>query len=185
MKFITIKSLVSIANLFMYITYLIIFLFFGLNYSNIEWKTAINISYVLMAGALVLLIIYDFVRYLEIKKTTFQLTRKHISYTIIFYIGQAILYFMAIIFVILIHTGALNSDSTRIVWYVFFPITFLASIFVTVLESIVRIEEKIFIAKENWKASEEYVKKLEEQEKLNVIDETFDKKPEDKDDIFN
>ncbi|AHF58083.1 hypothetical protein [Spiroplasma eriocheiris] len=158
MKAITIKSLVSIANIVLYSALLVIFLILGMQKWEVSANTGYKIAYVLIGFAIAIFVLYHVVRAHEIKKTAFQFTRKHTLFMYIFYITQYFIFGFTLFYTILGNTHVLTPNGICIFWYVWFPIVFVATIAVSVLESIVRVEEKIFLVKEKWKASEEWEK---------------------------
>ncbi|AGM26349.1 hypothetical protein SSYRP_v1c07590 [Spiroplasma syrphidicola EA-1] len=156
MKSLSIKSIVSIANIILYTALLLVFLVLGINKINLDPVTTYKICYVLVGFGIVLFVIYHVVRIHELKKTTFQLTKKHLVYMQIFYIGQYIIFGITLLYLILANTNVLNQTGINIFWYVWFPIVFVLSIAISILESIVRVEEKIFLVKKAWKDSADW-----------------------------
>ncbi|AGM25310.1 hypothetical protein [Spiroplasma chrysopicola] len=156
MKSLSIKSIVSIANIILYTALLLVFLVLGINKISLDPATTYKICYVLVGFGIVLFVIYHVVRIHELNKTTFQLTKKHLVYMQIFYIGQYIIFGITLFYLILANTNILNQTGILIFWYVWFPIVFVLSIAISILESIVRVEEKIFLVKKAWKDSADW-----------------------------
>lgn len=165
-KVVSIKALVSVANIILYTALVLIFLILGLQKWDILAVTGYKIGYVLIGFAIIIFIIYHLVRIHELKKTPFQLLRKHIIFMQIFYIGQYLIFVISLFFLILANTKVLNPTQICIFWYVWFPTLFVGTIACSILESIVRLEERIFIVKKNWQDSEQWAK---EQEKNNTV----------------
>ncbi|WHQ37430.1 hypothetical protein [Spiroplasma sp. SV19] len=161
-KLVSIKGLVSVANVILYTALVLIFLILGLQKWNIAAITGYKIGYVLIGFATVIFIIYHLVRIHELKKTSFQLLRKHIIFMQVFYIGQYLIFAISLFFLILTNTKVLNPTQICIFWYVWFPFVFVGTIVFSVLESIVRVEERIFIVKKNWQDSELWEKEQQE-----------------------
>ncbi|WP_338963995.1 MULTISPECIES: hypothetical protein [unclassified Spiroplasma] len=161
-KVVSIKALVSVANVILYTALVLIFLILGLQKWNIAAVTGYKIGYVLIGFATIIFIIYHLVRINELKKTPFQLLRKHIIFMQVFYIGQYLIFVISLFFLILANSKVLNPTQICIFWYVWFPTVFVGTIAFSVLESIVRVEERIFIVKKNWQDSELWEKEQQE-----------------------
>ncbi|WP_338956343.1 hypothetical protein [Spiroplasma endosymbiont of Polydrusus cervinus] len=157
-KVVSIKSLVSVANIILYTALVLIFLILGLQKWDIPAVTGYKIGYILIGFAVIIFIIYHLVRIHELKKTPFQLLRKHIIFIQFFYIGQYLIFAISLFFLILANTKVLNSSQICIFWYVWFPTVFIGTIACSVSESIVRVEERIFIVKKNWQDSKQWEK---------------------------
>lgn len=149
-KILSIKILVSIANILLYTALMLIFLILGLKKWNITKLTIYKVCYILIIFSIIIFITYHLIRIYELKKTTFQLLIKHIIFMYFFYIGQYIIFIISLFFLFLINIKILNSLQICIFWYIWFPTVFFITIFCSLLESIVRIEEKIFIIKKKW-----------------------------------
>lgn len=161
-KVVSIKALVSVANVILYTALVLIFLILGLQKWNITAVTGYKIGYVLIGFATIIFIIYHLVRINELKKNPFQLLRKHIIFMQVFYIGQYLVFAISLFFLILANTKVLNPAQICIFWYVWFSTVFFGTIAFSVLESIVRVEERIFIVKKNWQDSEVWEKEQQE-----------------------
>ncbi len=157
-KVLSIKALVIFANIILYTALVLIFLILGLQKWDIAAVTGYKIGYVLIGFAIIIFIIYHLVRIHELKKTPFQLLRKHIIFMHIFYIGQYFIFVISLFFLILTNTKVLNTAQICIFWYVWFPTVFVVAIACSILESIVCVEERIFIVKKNWQDSEQWTK---------------------------
>ncbi|WP_425379684.1 hypothetical protein [Spiroplasma endosymbiont of Stenodema calcarata] len=178
-KVVSIKALVSVANVILYTALVLIFLILGLQKWNIPAATGYKLGYVLIGFAIVIFIIYHLVRIYELKRTPFQLLRKHIIFMQIFYIGQYLIFAISLFFLILANTNILNPIQICIFWYVWFPMVFAGTIAFSVLESIVRVEERIFIVKKNWQDSEIWEREQqEENDKLSLETNNSVKKTE-------
>lgn len=152
MKFLKIKFIVHITNILHYISLTLIFLFLGVKKWNINIIIIYNIIYFCIVFAILLFIIYHFLRIHELKKTIFQLTKKYILFMNIFYYTKYLIFILTLLYTILANISILNSKNICIFWYIWCPIMVLITLIVSILESIVRIEEKIFIIKDQWKS---------------------------------
>ena len=167
MKILTLKSIVTLSNILIYISFILMFISYGqLKSIYIDHKIAIAISLSFVWISLLFTILYFILRKIELNNSKFQLNQKHINIMRSFYISEILIIFLAITY-ILISIYINNLHVTRISFYILMPFTFLFSFFISVVESIVRVEERIFIIKLNWKKSDEYLK--EKKEIKNVI----------------
>lgn len=95
----------------------------------------------------------------------------------VFYIGQYLIFAISLFFLILANTKVLNPTQICIFWYVWFLTVFVGTIAFSVLESIVRVEERIFIVKKNWQDSELWEKEQQAaNDKLSLEDNDPTKK---------
>ena len=154
MRNLSIKSIVSISNIFLYLILILILLGFGKFSTEINSKVSFAISLVLFILSLFLFVLYHIIRNKEISKTTFQLQKKHIYFMLTFYIIQYSILTVVFLYIILSWVNVLHYDQVRIYFYAILPIAFVLTIFNSILESIVRVEEKIFIIKKQWLKNE-------------------------------
>ena len=90
---------------------------------------------------------YQVLRAIELRHSEFQLNHKHMLFGLYFYVGQYLILFFVLIDIIFLQTGVFDGEATRLYFFVLFPLIFLQTTIGSVLESIIRVEEKIFINK--------------------------------------
>lgn len=164
MKVISLKTIVGLANILVYLALVLLFLCYGYPRFKLNDKAIISFNYVFFAIALVFNIIYQLLRIYELRKSKFQLTRKHFWYGRYFYIGQYLVLIFLLLNIVFNQIGIFNSNDSKIWFYVIFPIIFVQATVGSVLESIIRVEEKIYINKKAWNESQ----KWEEEQKAQV-----------------
>ena len=147
MKMFSIKLLVGLSNIIMYIALILLFLAFGFTNFNLPHRTTSAICIALFSISVVIFILYQFLRKKNQAASEFQLLYKHIIMNRIFYIIQYIAFAVFFIYIMLLRYHVIVGEQNRIYFYVTFPIIFVATSFGSVLESIVRVEERIFLNK--------------------------------------
>lgn len=165
----TLKVLVGISNIFTYSALVLLFLGFG--YENlIATKVASVLSYAMLFMAIIFFVIYKILRYqqLKIDKYKYKFDKNDVIFTWIFNVITLFFVVMILIWIIVAQLNLLNGTTTRIMFYVIFPITFIGTFTASVLESIVRVKEQIFIHKQTMLHSSEWMKKKKQQSENTV-----------------
>lgn len=152
-KHITIKSLVTLANFLATIALLLVFLTF-IEKISVNLSTMLKVAYILLTFAIVTFIFYHVARGLQIKKSSFQLLKRHKVYNYSFYYVEYLCFLLNLMIIILINTKLLVNNNVTIVFWVFFPFFIIATMIASVLESIIRVEERIFINQQQLKHAE-------------------------------
>ena len=158
MQIISIKTLVGLANIMIYTIGILIFLSFGYQNFNVSHETASTVGIILFSLAALIIVIYQILRTMALHKTSFQITHRHVLFNAIFYVAEYLCAGLILAYVLLARFHVITGSGIRIYFFVAFPIIFLATTIGSVLESIVRVEEKIFLNKKLWQASEEWTK---------------------------
>ncbi|WP_342252242.1 hypothetical protein [Spiroplasma endosymbiont of Amphibalanus improvisus] len=175
MKVLSIKSIVSISNIIIYLILILLFLGFGFKLEGFNGTASLNICYFLIVLAYGIFITYHLVRMQELKKTQFQLVKRHTIFMNTFYYTQYAIFTIVLGYIIFVGTTVNNaydySNIISILFYVLLPLIFVTTIVVSILESIVRVEERIFLNKLAWKESKEYEDKMALQNNTNPFED--------------
>lgn len=147
----SLKLLASISNIFLYTIFVIVFLGFG-DFPAVPWQNNIvvveTLAYVFVFVSFVFLGMYQCLHAKEIKKSGFVMQKKHFLFQNIFYYSEYFILLVTFLYALLTQTVPFTSTTVRILFYIFFPLFFVVSSVTSVLESIVRVEIKIYKSKE-------------------------------------
>ncbi len=183
MKLISLKTIIGLCNILLYLSSVMVFLAYGFN-NLLSVQAGRASAYAALGLAFFCIVLYQVLRPFEHKNSKFKYTKKLIIFTRIFYIGQYFIMLMAVLYVILCVTKNLYPNGVRIYFYVFFPLTFIITNIIAFLESIARVEERIFVIKQKWIASKKWEKEQAKQKgakmKLNFKDQSLFKKDQKK-----